>query len=345
MTLRMRPAVAAVALALALLAAGAAGFGGPAASQAAVGDCVAATDWGTPRQELAPRVVELVNEHRARLDLVTLTSTKSLTDSALWKSRHMAKYAYFSHNDPAPPVARTVADRLEACAYPSRSYGWGENIAWGYTSAEAVMQAWLNSPGHRANIENASFKAIGIGVAANTTGRLYWTQNFGTYVGSTSPTPSPSPSPSPSPTTTIAFPASATIQTGYHRAGGTSSLAVDDGSSFQVTAASGTTAWYGRIYSVPNTLKSLRVVYRGWNSASCSQTVSLYDWTWGTWRTLDSRSVGTTELEVAASASGTLADYVSGATGNGDVAVRVRCSLYGGSFYAAGDLLKIEYGT
>jgi hypothetical protein len=135
------------------------------------------------------------------------------------------------------------------------------------------------------------------------------------------------------------------VQTGYHRAGSASSLSADDGVSFQVTAASGTTAWYGRISGVPNTLKSLRVVYRGWNSATCSQTVAVHDWAWGTWRTLDSRSVGTGEVEVAATASGTLADYVSGSTGNGDVAVRVRCSLYGWSFFAAGDLLKIEYGT
>src|SRR3712207_4758876 len=170
MTFRMKRAFAAVSLAAALLVAAASGVGGPTAAQAAVGDCVAGSTWGTPRQDLAPRVIELVNQHRATLGLAALTSTTPLTDSALWKSRHMAYYAYFSHNDPAPPVARTVADRLEACGYPSRTSGSGENIAYGYATADAVMQAWLASPGHRANIENAGFRAIGVGQAGYTGG-------------------------------------------------------------------------------------------------------------------------------------------------------------------------------
>ena len=58
--------------------------------------------------------------------------------------------------------------------------GWGENIAYGYASPDAVMAGWLNSPGHRANIENASFRAIGIGVVRASNGTYYWTQNFGT---------------------------------------------------------------------------------------------------------------------------------------------------------------------
>ena len=83
-----------------------------------------------------------------------LQTTTPLTNSAIWKSRHMAYYRYMAHNDPAPPVARGVGDRLLVCGYPANSAGWGENIAYGYSSAAAVMQGWLNSSGHRANLEN-----------------------------------------------------------------------------------------------------------------------------------------------------------------------------------------------
>src|SRR6202011_366502 len=101
----------------------------------------------------------------------------------------MAFYNYFAHPDQAPPVARNVSDRLSACGYPASSSGWGENIAYGYSSADAVMTAWLNSPGHRANIENASFAVIGVGAAANAVGTLYWVQDFGTFDDSGAPPP------------------------------------------------------------------------------------------------------------------------------------------------------------
>ena len=55
----------------------------------------------------------------------------------------------------------------------------GENVAMGYRTPEAVMDGWMNSAGHRANILNCKAKAIGIGVAAASNGTLYWTQLFG----------------------------------------------------------------------------------------------------------------------------------------------------------------------
>jgi hypothetical protein len=119
----------------------------------------------------------------------------TLTNASIWKARHMAKYLYLAHSDPAPPVARSTSDRLLACGYPSTTSGWGENIAYGYGSAEAVMQAWLSSPGHRANIENASFRSIGAGAAVSSTNRIYWAQAFGTQSGSAPPPPPPPPPP------------------------------------------------------------------------------------------------------------------------------------------------------
>jgi hypothetical protein len=115
------------------------------------------------------------------MGLVSLNVSPTLTKAAVWKALHMAKYSYMAHDDPAPPVARTPADRLEACGYPSRTTGWGENIAYGYSTSSSVVDAWLNSPGHRANIENASYRSTGVGAATNASGVVYWSQEFGTY--------------------------------------------------------------------------------------------------------------------------------------------------------------------
>ena len=146
-----------------------------------------------------------------------------------------------------------------------------------------------------------------------------------------------------------AFPSSTTIYSGTLRSGGVTQLRSDDNAYYEVNSTtSGTRAsdWYGRITTVPNALRSLKVTYRGKASTTCTQAVSIYNWTTGAWIRLDSRSAGTTEAEVAVSATGTLADYVSGSTGNGDVAVRVRCARTDYvNFYASGDLLQITYTT
>ena len=157
--------------------AGSVGHPQSAFGAAAVGDCTAGSDWGTPKQSLAPAVLSLVNAHRSSLGLSQLRSSPTLTSSALWKARHMAKYGYFSHDDPAPPVARNAFQRMAACGYPGVEVG--ENIAAGYRSPASVMQAWLLSPGHRANIEAPAWKVIGIGVAQSAGGTLFWVQDFG----------------------------------------------------------------------------------------------------------------------------------------------------------------------
>jgi uncharacterized protein YkwD/chitodextrinase len=161
----------------------------------AVGDCTPQSSWGTLDRTFAQQVLTLVNQHRAARGLAQLQSSPSLTAAAEWKSLHMAGYGYFAHNDPAPPVARSVGERLAACGYPASSSGWGENIAYGYTTPQSVMDGWLNSQGHRANIENSTFRALGVGVARDAAGRLYWTQDFGTSTAGTTPPPSPPPAP------------------------------------------------------------------------------------------------------------------------------------------------------
>ncbi len=151
--------------------------GAPAAAKAVVGNCVPGSGWGTLRPDLSSSVIDLVNQHRATLGLVQLVVTAPVTDAAVWKARHMARYLYMAHGDPRPRTARTTAQRMEACGVMP---GWSENIAYGYTTASAVMQAWLNSPGHRANIERSTNRAIGVSAATGSNGRIYWAQVFST---------------------------------------------------------------------------------------------------------------------------------------------------------------------
>ena len=134
--------------------------------------------------------MRLVNQHRAMLGLRTLKVSPSLSASAVWKARHMATYAYMGHDDPAPPVARTAGDRIVACGYGG---GWGENIAAGFTTPTAVLAAWLQSPGHRANIENPAYVVTGAGTSVTASGVTVWAQDFGLTDDSGSSSPSKAP--------------------------------------------------------------------------------------------------------------------------------------------------------
>ena len=100
-----------------------------AGAAAAAGDCTPGSDWGTVRDDFASQTIALVNSHRTSIGLKALSVSSALQASAVWKARHMAKYAYMAHNDPAPPVARTTGERMAACGV---SGGWGENIAAGF---------------------------------------------------------------------------------------------------------------------------------------------------------------------------------------------------------------------
>jgi uncharacterized protein YkwD len=74
-----------------------------------------------------------------------------------------------------------VTDRLDAAGFDdwTTSFDWGENIAFGYNSATDVVNAWLNSPEHLANIMNPNFTQTGVGVEVDASGRLFFTQDFG----------------------------------------------------------------------------------------------------------------------------------------------------------------------
>lgn len=104
-----------------------------------------------------------------------LTWNTQLAQAAAGHSTDMANNNYFSHTS---LDGRTFLDRINATGYLG-SY-WGENIYAGGADVSAAVNAWLDSPGHCANIMNANFKDLGAACAynASSTYSYYWTQDF-----------------------------------------------------------------------------------------------------------------------------------------------------------------------
>jgi len=121
------------------------------------------------------QVLDLTNAERAKAGCGALRFDTHLRAAARAHSTDMAVHNYFSHTgrDGSDP-----GDRIAAAGFNIRR-GWAENIAAGYPTAKAVMTGWMNSSGHRANILNCRLRALGVGVARSSGGRLYWTQDFG----------------------------------------------------------------------------------------------------------------------------------------------------------------------
>ncbi len=120
--------------------------------------------------EYEAEVVRLVNAERAKNGLKALTPDWELSRVARYKSQDMKDNRYFSHTSP------TYGSPFEMMKSFGISYrAAGENIAKGQSSPQAVMTAWMNSSGHRANILSSKFTKIGVGYVS---GGNYWTQMF-----------------------------------------------------------------------------------------------------------------------------------------------------------------------
>ena len=114
------------------------------------------------------QVAQLVNKERTRRGLKPLAGDTKLSSVASGHAKDMYSQSYFSHQS---LDGRTMTDRMEDGEI---NYHYaGENIAWGQTTAQKVMSAWMNSPGHRRNILNPRYRKIGIARAGN-----YWVQDF-----------------------------------------------------------------------------------------------------------------------------------------------------------------------
>lgn len=131
----------------------------------------AAPDTGSGNQSYVDRVVELVNQERAKGGLKPLTVNRSAEAAALVRAKETEKS--FSHTRPNGSSFSTALTE-QGVSYRTA----GENIAWGQRSPEQVMQGWMNSAGHRANIMNPKFTSIGVGYYRSASGTNYWTQLF-----------------------------------------------------------------------------------------------------------------------------------------------------------------------
>ncbi|SOE16000.1 Uncharacterized conserved protein YkwD, contains CAP (CSP/antigen 5/PR1) domain [Streptomyces sp. 2323.1] len=124
-----------------------------------------------PASGATAQVVKLVNAERSKAGCSPLTVNAKLTKAAQDHSQDMADHKNMSHtgSDGSSP-----GDRITKAGYSWSAYG--ENVAYGYSSPESVMQGWMTSPGHKRNILDCSFKEIGVGHAQPGD---YWTQDFG----------------------------------------------------------------------------------------------------------------------------------------------------------------------
>lgn len=119
----------------------------------------------------ARQIVKLVNEERAKAGLPALQLDADITAAANVRAKEITQK--FSHTRPNGSSFSSV---LKEQGVSFR--GSGENIAWGQKSPEQVMNGWMNSDGHRANILNKNFKNIGVGHYQDENGVNYWVQLF-----------------------------------------------------------------------------------------------------------------------------------------------------------------------
>ncbi|MET8249407.1 CAP domain-containing protein [Streptomyces sp. NPDC005202] len=131
-----------------------------------------APDAAAPASAAVARVVALVNSERSKAGCSPVTLNAKLSKAAQDHSTDMASHRNMSHtgSDGSDP-----GERLTRAGYNWSTYG--ENVAYGYSTPEQVMAAWMSSPGHKRNILTCAFKEIGVGLAQPGS---YWTQDFGT---------------------------------------------------------------------------------------------------------------------------------------------------------------------
>ncbi len=143
---------------------------GSASDNIAHGNETAAT---TEIPAQAEAVLNLVNAERKKQGLQSLTLSTKLTNVATMKAKDMAVNNYFDHNSPTYGSPFQMMQK-----YGISYHAAGENIAAGQRTPEEVMQAWMNSSGHRANILNSSYTQLGVGYYKGGSYGVYWVQEF-----------------------------------------------------------------------------------------------------------------------------------------------------------------------
>lgn len=126
-----------------------------------------------PLGSLETEVTRLINIERANRGLAALTTNWELSRTARYKSQDMVNKGYFSHTSPTYGSPFTMMQN-----FGLKFSAAGENIAYGQRTAREVVTAWMNSPGHKANILSTAYTHTGVGAAKKADGTLYWTQMF-----------------------------------------------------------------------------------------------------------------------------------------------------------------------
>lgn len=124
-------------------------------------------------KSMEKEVIKLVNIERANNGLAPLKENWELSRVARYKSSDMIAKNYFSHTSPTYGSPFKMIN-----SFGLKFSSAGENIAMGQRTPQEVVQAWMNSPGHRSNILNKNFTEIGVGLAKDANGNPYWTQMF-----------------------------------------------------------------------------------------------------------------------------------------------------------------------
>lgn len=124
-------------------------------------------------KSIESQVITLTNQERAKNGLKPLTANWELSRVARYKAMDMRDKNYFSHTSPTYGDPFTMMKNF-GITYTAAA----ENIAAGQATPQAVVQAWMNSAGHRANILNATYTEIGVGYAQGGSYKTYWSQMF-----------------------------------------------------------------------------------------------------------------------------------------------------------------------
>jgi len=127
------------------------------------------------------RIFGLINAERRHQGLPGLVYNQQLDKMAVIQAQNMAHFQKMAHVIPEARLP-TLADRARYVAYPFGRLA--ENVALGHPDAETVVQGWMTSKGHRANILNSGVTETGIAVARSSAGGLYYCQVFGRRLAS-----------------------------------------------------------------------------------------------------------------------------------------------------------------
>jgi uncharacterized protein YkwD len=140
----------------------------PAAASSCVGADIEAA--GLAQTELESAVVCLINEQRANAGVRPVRTHGSLRQAAAGHSNEMVQDGYFEHTSPS---GRTFIDRISNTGYTRGTRRWlvGENLVWGsgsQSTPQSMVEAWMGSPAHRANLLRGRFREVGVAAARGT---------------------------------------------------------------------------------------------------------------------------------------------------------------------------------